>query len=249
MSQKRITYENIRIFFAAYDIDTYGLADLSGVASLTDSQGNSLSRAFSFAVPMNPKIMAGIKKGPNRRYAHEYTRVNRKIDSVSEALASYLGNSGFFAKAIPASERTDLLNIRGDFPHKTAATLAGLGWIGRNCQLITKKRGPWVRLGTVFTNFPGSHGGNAVGSSSGGTAVGSVFGKPVTKSFCGKCRKCVDACPAGALVGNSWRPGIPREQLLDVWRCDLWKKENYFEYNHGHNCGICAAVCPFGQKD
>ena len=241
--------EHIEEFFIALGIDTFGLADLRGIACLTDDLGNSLSWAFSFAVPMNPKIMTGIIKGPNQRYADEYSRVNRKIDAISKALIIRHKERGFFAKAIPASERTDPQNMKGEFAHKTAATRAGLGWIGRNCQLITKKYGPWVRLGTVFTNFPVVSADSRIEKSDEGILPRTMGGKPVTKSFCGDCRKCVDACPAGALAGNLWRSGIPREMLLDVRRCDFWKKENYFQYNQGHNCGICAAVCPFGRGE
>jgi epoxyqueuosine reductase len=66
------------------------------------------------------------------------------------------------------------------------------------------------------------------------------------RSYCGKCRRCVDACPAGALTGKAWYSGIPREEILDVRKCDQWKKEHYFKYHQGHNCGICSAVCPYG---
>jgi len=60
-------------------------------------------------------------------------------------------NQGFQALALAASDRTDKVNIKGGFPHKTAVTRAGLGWIGRHCQLITRKFGSWIRLGTIFT--------------------------------------------------------------------------------------------------
>jgi len=69
------------------------------------------------------------------------------------------------------------------------------------------------------------------------------------RSHCGKCRLCVETCPAGALTGQAWYPGIPRKDILDVRRCDQWKKEHYFEYHQGHNCGICSAVCPYGTKN
>ena len=59
---------------------------------------------------------------------------------------------------------------------------------------------------------------------------------------------CVEACPANALTGNAWHPEMPREDILDVRACDQWKKENYFQYHKGHNCGICSAVCPHGLK-
>jgi len=40
--------------------------------------------------------------------------------------------------------------------------------------------------------------------------------------------RCVEACPAKALKGNMWYPGVPREEILDVRACDQWKKEHYY---------------------
>lgn len=214
----------------AQGITLWGAADLRGFTTPADVAGQRFPFALSVAFPMNPQIMAGIQSGPNRAYAAEYNRVNRRINELSGALAAELRSLGRRAWPLAAAERTDPVNIQGEFPHKTAATRAGLGWIGRHCQLVTRRFGPWVRLGTVFTDMdlPG--------------------GKPRQRSFCGRCRRCVDACPAGALKGGVWYPGLPREALLDVQACDRWKKEHYFQYNQGHNCGICAAVCPYGLK-
>jgi epoxyqueuosine reductase QueG len=61
--------------------------------------------------------------------------------------------------------------------------------------------------------------------------------------------RCVKACPAKALVGNSWFPGLAREEILDVQACDKWKKKHYPQFHNGHNCGICSAVCPYGSKN
>jgi epoxyqueuosine reductase QueG len=58
----------------------------------------------------------------------------------------------------------------------------------------------------------------------------------------------VDVCPAEALKGRAWFPGLPREDILDVRKCDEWKKEHYFEFHSGHVCGICSAVCPYALK-
>ena len=212
-----------------YDVTLFGVADLNGIATLADHSGQSFPRAVSFAVRMDPDIMASIKGGPNQAYADEYARANDHIDATAAAVVAEIQSLGFEARTFSASERTDPINIKGEFPHKTAATRAGIGWVGRNCLLITKKFGPWVRLGTVFTHLPLD------------------CAKPLTKNHCGKCKQCVEACPAGAIVGDSWTPGIQRDKLLDVVCCDQWKKQHYFHFHNGHNCGICAAVCPFGR--
>lgn len=211
-------------------IALWGMADLRGFATPGDETGRRLPFAVSWAIPMNPLVMVTIRNGPNREYADEYARVNLRINALSGELAARIREGGFRSLPLAASERSDPVNIRGSFPHKTAATRAGLGWIGRHCQLVTRPFGPWIRLGTVFTDLQLD------------------CGPPMQKSFCGRCTRCVEACPAGALKGGSWHPGMPREGLLDARACDRWKKEHYFQFHSGHNCGICSAVCPHGLK-
>lgn len=211
-------------------IELWGAADLRDFATPEDAGGQRLPFALSWAIPMNPRIMAGIQQGPNQAYADEYARVNDRLNEVARLLAETIEGRGFRVRALAASERTDTVNIKGDFPHKTAATRAGLGWIGRHCQLISRQYGSWMRLGTVFTD------------------MALLFGKPIERSFCGRCMRCVEACPAKALPGNAWYPGLERAAILDAAACDRWKKENYFKYHQGHNCGICSSVCPYGRK-
>jgi epoxyqueuosine reductase QueG len=213
-----------------HKIVLWGLADLRKFATPKDSKGRGFPSALSYAIPMTPAIMAGIQQGPNQAYADEYTRVNNLINDTAAGLTAEIKGRGYRAQALAASERTDPVNIKGDFPQKTAATRAGLGWIGRHCQLITRKFGSWVRLGTVFTDME------------------LPSGPPSERSYCGTCTRCVEACPAGALKGRAWVAGMPREEILDVTACDRWKKENYYQYHKGHNCGICSAVCPYSIK-
>lgn len=217
-------------WMASQSIRLWGAADLSGFATPTNPAGLAFPAAISWANPMNPQIMAGIQGGPNQAYADEYARVNDRINALSRELASEIGRRGFRALALAASDRTDPVGIKGDFPHKTAATRAGIGWVGRHCQLITRPYGSWIRLGTLFTDMP------------------LPCGPPVERHFCGRCTRCVDACPARALTGEAWHPGIARHRILDVHACDRWKKETYFQFHGGHNCGICSAVCPYGLK-
>jgi epoxyqueuosine reductase len=214
----------------AHQIFLWGAADFRGFLTPPDESGQRFPIALSWAIPMNPKIMASIQNGPNQAYADEYSRVNGHINELSVALSAEIKKRGFRSLPLAASNRTDTVNIKGDFPHKTAATRAGLGWVGRHCQLITRSFGSWIRLGTVFTDIEIS------------------CGPPIERNFCGHCRRCVDACPARALKGNAWHPGISRDELLDARVCDQWKKEHYFQFHNGHNCGICSAVCPYGLK-
>ena len=211
-------------------ITLWGAADLRSYSTPLDQKGKEFPFAIAWAIPMNPQIMVSIQTGPNQPYADEYARVNNHINELSAALSSEIEKRGFKSKPLAASVRTDIVNIKGDFPHKTAATRAGLGWVGRHCQLITRPFGSWVRLGTVFTSLE------------------LPCGPPIERNFCGKCMSCVEACPAKALTGNAWQPGLPREEILDVRACDQWKKEHYFQYHKGHNCGICSAVCPYSLK-
>lgn len=215
---------------AARNITLWGAADLQGFATPADQSESEFPTAIAWAIPMNPEIMVNIQNGPNQPYADEYASVNDHINKLSIELSTETENRGFRSKPLAASARTDTVNIKGDFPHKTAATRAGLGWIGRHCQLITRPFGSWVRLGTVFVDMQ------------------LPCGPTIDRSYCGRCTRCVEACPANALKGNAWYPGLQREEILDVRACDLWKKEHYFQYHNGHNCGICSAVCPYGLK-
>jgi epoxyqueuosine reductase QueG len=212
----------------AHKIAHWGAADLRDFFTPTDETGQRFPFAISWVIPMNPQIMASIQDGPNQAYADEYSRVNHQINELSVALADEIITRGFRSKPLAASDRTDTINIKGDFPHKTVATRAGLGWVGRHCQLITRPFGSWVRLGTVFTD------------------IELPCGPRIERNFCGRCTRCVEACPAKALIGNAWSPVLPREEILDARACDEWKKEHYFQYHKGHVCGICTAVCPYG---
>lgn len=212
---------------ASHGCTLYGFADLEG---LTPGELARFHRGISFVFQMEPRIMDQLAQGPTDAYAVLYGQVNLRIDALAAEVVRALTRAGHQAWALPSSTRTDPVNIRGDFQHKTAATRAGLGWVGKNCQLLTKPWGPWVRLGTVLTDAPLEP------------------AEPIKKSLCGKCTKCIEACPAEALKGGSWHPGVERDVILDAWACDRYKKTHFQKFHKGHNCGICTQACPFGQK-
>ena len=211
----------------SHDCDLYAFADLGG---LTPGALAKYDRGVSYIFQMEPWVMDQLQNGPTDAYSVLYGQVNLRIDALGAELVRAFERNGHQAWALPASIRSDPKNIRGDFQHKTGATRAGLGWVGKNCQLITKEFGPWIRLGTVLTDAP------------------LPAAEPINKSRCGKCDACVRSCPAGALKGGSWTPGIERAEILDAWACDAYKKQHFASFHGGHNCGICTRACPVGRK-
>ena len=117
-------------------------------------------------------------------------------------------------------------------PHKTVATRAGLGWIGKNCLLITEQYGPAIRLSSIVTDAP------------------LKCGEPTEESRCGQCDACVRLCPAGALSGKLWKAGMEREQFFQREICKKTQIER-MKANTGIEtdlCGLCFAVCPYTEK-
>lgn len=117
-------------------------------------------------------------------------------------------------------------------PHKTVATQAGLGWIGKSCLLVTKEYGSAVRLSSLLTDAP------------------LPADTPVRESQCGGCTVCVRSCPAGALTGALWTLGMKREELLrkeDCKKTQIWRMKQATGIETDL-CGLCFAVCPYTQR-
>lgn len=119
----------------------------------------------------------------------------------------------------------------GPVQDKVWAQQAGLGWIAKNGNLITREYGSWVFLGEVLTNLQLPH------------------DRPHT-AHCGTCTRCLEACPTGA---------IPTPYVVDANRCLAYHTiENrapelpaaIAEQLQGWvaGCDICQEVCPWNQR-
>ena len=131
---------------------------------------------------------------------------------------------------IPAAKRVDSERICAVFSHKLAAHLAGLGWIGKSCLLVTPQAGPRARWATVLTDAPLA-----------------ATGAPMDER-CGECVQCVEICPMQAFTGAPFRAEEPREKRFDARKC-----ERYFDAMKAKDtetavCGLCLYVCPYGNK-
>lgn len=191
-----------------------------------------LKTGVSLAFRLSDAIVNEIDNKPTHGYFHHYRTVNFRIDQIILTGISKLQEWGFLAMPVPASQSVNIdgNKYQGVFQHRTAATRAGLGWIGKNACLITDEFGPRIRLGTILTNME------------------VPYDDPIISSKCGQCNKCVKACPAIALRGNYWYPGIKREELVDPQACSEHMSNYYKHIGRGSVCGICIKSCPKGTK-
>ena len=221
--------ENISATLLQKGAGTVGFADIT---KLPLPVRKDFPFAISIVVALNPKIISEIRNGPNTNYYNEYIRVNLLLSELCKAAAAVLTESGFDSYCIePTTEKFDPVTISAPFQHKTVATRAGIGWIGKSALLITKQFGAAIRLATILTDAE------------------LMCGTPVEKSYCGTCDECVTHCPVKAITGNSWRIGVARDELFNASVCrkkckELSRKESI----PSTLCGICINVCPWTQK-
>jgi len=211
-----------------------GAAELgfSDLECLPDEKRMGCSNGITVIIRLSDGILNQIENEPTQTYFSHYRSVNRLIDLITLRLVLLLEEQGYPSIAIPASQSVSdpKDNFTGAFQHKTGAVLAGLGWIGRSALFIHHTHGPRIRLGTVLTNAP------------------LATGLPTQKSFCGSCRVCVTACPAMAIEGRLWEPGMPRNELYDAYSCSTHMKVAYQHIGRGAVCGLCVVACPVGKK-
>ncbi|MFK0731541.1 MAG: tRNA epoxyqueuosine(34) reductase QueG [Gloeotrichia echinulata GP01] len=119
----------------------------------------------------------------------------------------------------------------GPVQDKAWAQRAGIGWIAKNGNVITREYGSWVFLGEVLTN------------------VELESDRP-SGEHCGTCTRCINACPTGAITSPF---------VVDANRCIAYHTiENRSEKLpqtiaanlHGWvaGCDICQDVCPWNQR-
>lgn len=124
-----------------------------------------------------------------------------------------------------AGERAVLFADDNSLVDREAAYQGGLGWFGKNANLMLPGAGSWFVLGSVITtaDYPPS--------------------TPVADG-CGSCRRCLDQCPTGAIVA----PGV-----VDASRCLAWVLQQPGDIPHRlrdavgdriYGCDDCQEACP-----
>lgn len=189
---------------------------LTGAKSLI-----AIALAYPSKLENAPKSEAGAYRGILSRSAWgmDYHHVLRdKLDK----LAAYI------RELEPAAEVVSMVDT-GALSDRAVAERAGIGWVGKNCAVITPEFGSWVYLGELITNLP------------------LPPDQPVEEG-CGDCNLCIEACPTGALVQggqlNAQRCVSYLTQVKDFIPDEFRGKIG----NRLYGCDTCQMVCPKNRK-
>lgn len=143
-------------------------------------------------------------------------QLNELIESIKKNIGDIHGRG--FVDSAPVLERT-------------WAQKSGLGWIGKNGNLLTKQNGSFYFIATLITDLE------------------LVADDPFAKDYCGTCTKCIDACPTEAILPDKVVDGSKcisyfTIELKDALLPDAMK--NKFQ-NWLFGCDICQDVCPWNR--
>lgn len=228
----------LRALALSLGADYFGIADLAPAQDAIRVQGGERVARYPRSVVVGIRLQDSIvdllpekDKAGAILYRHTtYDVVNTALDQIALRVANTLQKEGYSAFPVPASKRTSDEKIAGPFSQKLGAHMAGLGWIGKSCLLVTPDHGPRVRWVNVLTDAPLE-----------------PTGSPL-KPRCGECTECVDICPEHAFTGRIFSPDEPREARFDAAACDRYYKKLEHEIGAAGVCGLCVWVCPHGKK-
>jgi epoxyqueuosine reductase QueG len=210
--------------------DIVGFGDLRG---LSPDVRNALPVGICVAARYPPDVIRGIAELPTREYCDWYHKLNERLDSIVTQGAEFIRSLGFDALA-QTRERVGFGETGNStvLPHKTVATRAGIGWIGKSALLVNEIHGSMIRLSAILTDAPVK------------TAV------PINESKCGGCNACTNACPAEAVSGKLWNAGMYRDEFFDPAKCRKTASERARQGFGGEItiCGKCIEICPYTRR-
>ena len=159
-----------------------------------------------------------ISKYAYGRDYHEVIRekLNKYIENLKLAVGDFHGRG--FVDSAPVLERT-------------WAQRSGLGWVGKNGNLINKQMGSFFFIATLITD------------------LNLVPDEPFAKDYCGTCSRCIDACPTDAILPGKVVDGSKCISYFTIELKDMLipnEMKGKFE-NWMFGCDICQDVCPWNR--
>lgn len=166
-------------------------------------------------------VLADPRLGYVSRYAlgRDYHKLmRRRLQQLAERIGADIGPFGYraFVDSAPVLE-------------KALARNAGLGWVGKHSNLISREAGSWFFLGELYTDLP-------------------LPVDPTVADHCGDCTACITDCPTNAIVAPS---------VVDARRCISYltiehKGSIPLELrpligNRIYGCDDCQLVCPWNR--
>lgn len=149
---------------------------------------------------------------------HEVIRakLNLFLQQVKEQVGEVHGRG--FVDSAPVLERT-------------WAQKAGMGWIGKNGNLINKQSGSFFFIATLIVDLE------------------LVYDNEYVKDFCGTCTKCIDSCPTDAILPDKVIDGSKCISYFTIELKDTLIPENMKgRFNNWmFGCDVCQDVCPWNR--
>lgn len=153
-------------------------------------------------------------------YGRDYHKViKKKLQQLTQFIQDEIGevNGRAFVDSAPVMD-------------KAWAEKSGLGWIGKNSNLLAKKTGSFFFIGELILDLP------------------LPPDSPITQDYCGSCTKCIDACPTDAIFAPFQVDG---SKCISYYTIELKDKipeevKGQFE-GWVFGCDICQDVCPWNR--
>lgn len=202
----------------AIGFSKWGIGDIAGEHPLAEE----FPKALSVVLAYDPSFTSGDEASLHALAMRNKEEFDLKFAQLTDFFA------GRKVRHHVVQVQLDKATLRDTFSQKFAATRAGVGWVGKSDLLVTPEYGPRVRLGTIL--FDADVEADA----------------PIQESKCGTCTACVQACPYGALHGSTWSPGMPREEIVDVFTCNGKREALIATTGSKRTCGTCQLMCPVG---
>ena len=121
----------------------------------------------------------------------------------------------------------------GPVVERIYAKYAGIGWTGKNTCILNQKLGSWLFLGVIATSLE----------------VPAALVAEVPADRCGSCRRCIEACPTGALTAPyQMDAGLCISYLTIEKRGEIPVELRAKMGRQVFGCDICQDVCPWNRK-